>query len=352
MTRIAVVEGDGIGHEVIPVAKNVLGMLHPEFEFFPVDVGYHRWEVTGCPCADRDIAELKTADAILFGAITTPPMKDYQSVVLRLRKALDLYANLRPVKGNGFDIMIVRENTEGLYSGIEEIGPDRATTLRVVTRKGTERVVRSAIRLAQQRRGKLTIGHKANVLKSDVLFRDICRAEAESAGVHYNDKFIDALALDILQHPAAYDVVVTTNIFGDILSDMASYLVGGLGLVPSANIGDRYALFEPVHGSAPDIAGKNIANPIAAMRSAGMLLDYLGDSRGSACIEAAVQDVLAKGIRTHDLGGSTGTREFGEAVIRELVRERLSMPESAANEMEIAGAEKSRYGPRSGRKEA
>jgi methanogen homoisocitrate dehydrogenase len=318
MTRIAIVEGDGIGHEVIPVAKDVLTLLHPEYEFFSVDVGYHRWEQTGCPCADRDIAELKTADAILFGAITTPPMKDYQSVVLRLRKALDLYANLRPVKGDGFDIMIVRENTEGLYSGIEEIGAERATTLRVVTRHGTERIVRSAIRLARERGGKLTIGHKANVLKSDVVFRDICIAEAKSAGISWNDKFIDALALDILQHPASYDVVVTTNIFGDILSDVASYLVGGLGLVPSANIGDHHALFEPVHGSAPDIAGKNIANPVAALRSAGMLLAYCGDAGGSGRIEEAIQDVLAEGIRTRDLGGSAGTREFGNAVLRSL----------------------------------
>jgi methanogen homoisocitrate dehydrogenase len=318
MTRIAIVEGDGIGHEVIPVAQRALGLLHPEYEFFSVDVGYHRWEQTGCPCADHDIAELKTADAILFGAITTPPMKDYQSVVLRLRKALDLYANLRPVKGNGFDIMIVRENTEGLYSGIEEISDDRATTLRVVTRQGTERIIRSAIRLARPRSGRLTIGHKANVLKSDVLFRDICLAEAKAAGISCNDKFIDALSLDILQHPASYDVVVTTNIFGDILSDVASYLVGGLGLVPSANIGDHHALFEPVHGSAPDIAGKNIANPIAALRSAGMLLTYCGDAHGPDRIEAAIQGVLTEGIRTRDLGGSAGTREFGEAVLRRL----------------------------------
>jgi len=315
MTRIAIVEGDGIGHEVIPVAGSVLELLHPEYEYFAVDVGYHRWEQTGCPCADRDITELKTADAILFGAITTPPMKDYQSVVLRLRKALDLYANLRPVKGDGVDIMIVRENTEGLYSGIEEISADRATTLRVVTRKGTERIARSAIRLAQQRNGTLTIGHKANVLKSDVLFRDICLAEAKAAGVSYNDKFIDALSLDILRHPGAYDVVVTTNIFGDILSDVASYLVGGLGLAPSANIGDQYALFEPVHGSAPDIAGKNIANPVAALRSAGMLLAHLGDPAGADRVEAAIQAVLAQGIKTRDLGGSAGTREFGEAVV-------------------------------------
>jgi methanogen homoisocitrate dehydrogenase len=320
MTKIAIVEGDGIGHEVIPVAKKVLELLHPEYEYFSVDVGYGKWEQTGCPCADRDIASLKTADAILFGAVTTPPMKDYQSVVLRIRKSLDLYANLRPVRGDGFDIMIVRENTEGLYSGIEEITPDRATTLRVVSRTGTERIARAAIRLAHQRNGHLTIGHKANVIKSDVFFRDICLAEAKAAGITHNDKFIDALSLDLLQHPENYNVVVTTNMFGDILSDVAAYLVGGLGLVPSANIGDEYALFEPVHGSAPDIAGKNIANPIAAIRSAAMLLDYLGDAEGAKRIDTAIRTTVAQGICTQDLCGTAGTREFGDTVVLELIK--------------------------------
>ncbi len=320
MTRIAIVEGDGIGHEVIPVARCILELLHPEYDYFDVDVGYGRWERTGCPCTDPDIAELKTADAILFGAITTPPMKDYQSVVLRIRKALDLYANLRPVKSDGFDIMIVRENTEGLYSGIEEMTSDRATTLRVVSRKGTERIVRKAIDLTRQRNGLLTVGHKANVIKSDVFFRDICLAEAKRAGVPCNDKFIDALSLDLLQHPEKYSVVVTSNMFGDILSDVAAYLVGGLGLVPSANIGDRYALFEPVHGSAPDIAGKNIANPIAAVRSVSMLLDHLGDSDGAERIEVSIREVLGQGIRTRDMGGSAGTSEFGNALVRVLRR--------------------------------
>jgi methanogen homoisocitrate dehydrogenase len=318
MTRIAIVEGDGIGHEVIPVARRVLEQLHPEYEYFDVDVGYGRWERTGCPCTDPDIAELKTADATLFGAITTPPMKDYRSVVLRIRKALDLYANIRPIKNKDLDIMIVRENTEGLYSGIEDQTPDRATTLRVVSRKGSQRIIRKAIDLARQRNGLLTIGHKANVIKSDVFFRDICLAEAKEAGISCNDKFIDALSLDLLQHPKNYSVVVTTNMFGDILSDVASYLVGGLGLVPSANIGDRYALFEPVHGSAPDIAGKNIANPIAAVRSAAMLLDHLGDHHGSVSVEAAIGQVLRKGICTRDMGGSAGTREFGDALVRSI----------------------------------
>jgi methanogen homoisocitrate dehydrogenase len=322
MTRIAVVEGDGIGHEVIPVAKKVLELLHPEYEYFPVDVGYGKWEQTGCPCADRDIAALKTADAILFGAVTTPPMKDYQSVVLRIRKSLDLYANLRPVRGDGFDIMIVRENTEGLYSGIEELTQDRATTLRVVSRTGTERIVRAAIRLAEERKGILTIGHKANVIKSDVFFRDICLAEATAAGIEYNDRFIDALSLDLLQHPKNYSVVVTTNMFGDILSDVAAYLVGGLGLVPSANIGDEYALFEPVHGSAPDIAGKDIANPIAALRSAAMLLDYLGDHAGAKKIDTAIRKTVERGICTRDLCGTAGTKEFGDAILRTLAEMR------------------------------
>jgi methanogen homoisocitrate dehydrogenase len=318
MTKIAVVEGDGIGHEVIPVARRVLELLHPEYEYFDVDVGYGRWERTGCPCTDPDIAELKTADAILFGAVTTPPMKDYQSVVLRIRKALDLYANLRPVRNTSFDIMIVRENTEGLYSGIEDLTPDRATTLRIVSRTGTVRIIRKAIDLAGKRNGLLTIGHKANVIKSDVFFRDICLAEAKAAGIPCNDKFIDALSLDILQNPQKYSVVVTTNMFGDILSDVAAYLVGGLGLVPSANIGDRYALFEPVHGSAPDIAGKNIANPVAAVRSASMLLDYLGDSAGAEVIEDSVRRMIKKGICTRDMGGSAGTREFGDALVRSI----------------------------------
>jgi methanogen homoisocitrate dehydrogenase len=318
MTTIAIVEGDGIGHEVIPVARSVLELLHPEYGYFNVDVGYGRWERTGCPCTDPDIAQLKTADAILFGAVTTPPVKDYPSMVLRIRKALDLYANLRPIKGNGFDIMIVRENTEGLYSGIEELTADRATTLRIVSRKGTERIVRKAIDIARERNGLLTIGHKANVIKSDVFFRDICLAEAKAAGISCNDKFIDALSLDLLQHPGNYGVVVTTNMFGDILSDVAAYLVGGLGLVPSANIGDRFALFEPVHGSAPDIAGKNIANPIAAVRSVSMLLDHLGDHQGATAVEAAIGQVLRKGIRTRDLGGNAGTREFGDALLQSI----------------------------------
>jgi methanogen homoisocitrate dehydrogenase len=314
--QIAVVEGDGIGREVIPVARDVLHLLRPDFEFVPIEAGFGRWERMGKAIGEEEIQVLRSVDAVLFGAVTTPPTQDYQSVVLRIRKALDLYANVRPVKGQGIAITVVRENTEGLYSGIESLEPDRATTLRVITRRGSERIARFACTLAGNCR--LTIGHKANVLKSDAFFREICIKEAEKARVTWNERYIDNLCLDILLHPADYHVIVTTNMFGDILSDVAAFLVGGLGLLPSANIGERHALFEPVHGSAPDIAGKGIANPVAAIRSGAMLLEYLGDSIHACMIEEAVRVVVSRGIKTRDLGGTAGTKQFGEAVLHEL----------------------------------
>ncbi len=319
MVKVAVVEGDGIGHEVVPVARDILAAVRPDFEFFDVEVGYGLWERTGCACGEETMAELRSADAILFGAITTPPDPDYRSVVLQIRHDLDLYANVRPIQGEDVDIVIVRENTEGLYSGIEWTEPDRACTVRVVTRRGSERVARYACTLAKSRR-HLTVGNKANVLKSDCLFVEVCMAEAARANVPCTARYIDALCLDVLMHPDRYDVIVTTNIFGDILSDAAAYLVGGLGMLPSANIGERHALFEPVHGSAPDIAGQNIANPIAAIRSAAMLLRHVGDPASAAAVEGAVRRVVDVGVRTPDLGGTAGTREFGAAVLREVGR--------------------------------
>jgi methanogen homoisocitrate dehydrogenase len=319
MVKVAVVEGDGIGHEVVPVARDILAAVRPDFEFFDVEVGYGLWERTGFACGEETMAELRSADAILFGAITTPPDPDYRSAVLQIRHDLDLYANVRPIQGGDVDIVIVRENTEGLYSGIEWTEPDRACTVRVVTRRGSERVARYACTLAKSRR-HLTVGNKANVLKSDCLFVEVCMAEAARANVPCTARYIDALCLDVLMHPDRYDVIVTTNIFGDILSDAAAYLVGGLGMLPSANIGERHALFEPVHGSAPDIAGQNIANPIAAIRSAAMLLRHVGDPASAAAVEGAVRRVVDVGVRTPDLGGTAGTREFGAAVLREVGR--------------------------------
>jgi len=319
MVKIAVVEGDGIGREVVPVAREILAAVRPDFEFFDVEVGYGLWERTGSACGEETMTDLRSADAVLFGAVTTPPDPDYRSVLLRIRHDLDLYANVRPIRGERVDIVIVRENTEGLYSGIEWTEPDRSCTVRVVSRQGSERIARYACTLAKSRR-HLTVGNKANVLKSDCLFVEVCAAEAVRAGVPYKACYIDALCLDLLMHPDRYDVVVTTNMFGDILSDAAAYLVGGLGMLPSANIGKRAALFEPVHGSAPDIAGKNIANPVAAIRSAAMLLAHFGDTASATVVEEAVGRVIRAGIRTRDLGGVAGTREFGAAVLREVGR--------------------------------
>jgi len=317
--KVAIVEGDGIGHEVIPPTRDLLGILRPDFEYIPVDVGYGKWERTGQAMSDDDFAILASADVILFGAITTPPAPDYQSVIVRIRKELDLYANIRPVRGTGVDIIVVRENTEGLYSGIEKIEADTACTVRCITRKGSERISRYACKLAAQRRD-ITIGHKANVLKSDVFFRDICIAEARKVNIPVRECYIDALCLDILQHPEKYDIIVTTNMFGDILSDVAAYLVGGLGLLPSGNVGERHALFEPVHGSAPDIAGRNFANPVAAMRSAALLLSHIGDQKSAGLIDQAIENTFSKGIRTRDLGGTAGTDAFAEHVREELVK--------------------------------
>ncbi|MDD3246158.1 MAG: isocitrate/isopropylmalate dehydrogenase family protein [Methanosarcina sp.] len=321
--RLAVIEGDGIGREVIPAAVEVLDAFGLELEKVPLELGYARWERTGTAMSGEDIETIKGCDAVLFGAITTVPDPNYKSVLLTIRKELDLYANVRPVKPlpgikgvtgkNNFDFIIVRENTEGLYSGIEEIGNDLSWTKRVVTRKGSERIAEYACKLAKQRNNKLTIVHKSNVLKSDKLFLDVCRQVASSHGVEYSDMLVDSMAYSLMMRPEKYDVVVTTNIFGDILSDMCAALVGSLGLVPSANIGEKYAFFEPVHGSAPDIAGKGISNPLAAILCVKMLLEWMGNP-GASIIDEAVADLLQNKIITPDLGGTSTTAEVGHEV--------------------------------------
>lgn len=318
--RLAVVKGDGIGPEVIPEAQKTLEHFLTDADFFEVELGLAKWEKTGSACSPDDIRELKGADAILFGAVTTPPDPNYQSVLLQIRHELDLYANLRPIKSDGVDMMIVRENTEGLYSGIEEIGEERSTTLRVVTKAGSKKIAEKACSLVLERNpgNPLVIGYKGNVLKSDLLFRDTCVEVADSYGIKTKLVFIDALCLDVLQHPKNYDVIVTTNLFGDILSDVCGYLTGGLGMLPSANIGEKHAFFEPVHGSAPDIAGRGIANPVAAIRSAGMMLAYFGMKNEADLVEESIQSVIRFGVLTPDLGGSASTAEFGSRVYESL----------------------------------
>ncbi len=322
--KIAVVPGDGIGKEVMPAALAVLDAFDLDLEQIPLEIGYGKWERTGCALTDEDVNIIKDCDCVLFGAITTPPDPNYKSVLLRLRKELDLYANIRPFSppakvklpcnNKVFDLVIVRENTEGMYSGVEELHEDVAYTTRVITRRGSERIAESACAIAKKRKKQITIVHKANVLKSDSFFRDVCTGVATRNKISYNEMLVDAMAYDLVLRPEKYDVLVTTNLFGDILSDVAAAISGGLGLCPSANIGNRYALFEPIHGSAPDIAGKGIANPIASILSVKMMLQWMGLEKEAGVLARAVDSVIAKGIVTPDLGGSHSTMEVSDEI--------------------------------------
>lgn len=311
--RVAVIRGDGIGPEVIESALDVLGAAGADIEEVPVEIGFGKWKRTGEAMTEEDLETIKDCRCVLFGAITTPPDPNYRSVLLRLRKELDLYANIRPFYKRGFDMVIVRENTEGLYSGVEEMGDDEARTVRVITRRGSERIAQKACELAASRR-RLTIVHKANVLHSDRLFLNTCREVADGNGVQYDDMLVDAAAYNLIVRPEKFDVVVTTNLFGDILSDEAAGVLGSLGLCASANLGERYALFEPIHGSAPDIAGKGIANPVGTIRGAAMMMDWFGEAEKAKRIEEAVMWSLDQGITTPDLDGCYTTRKVTEAI--------------------------------------
>ncbi len=332
--RTAIVEGDGIGKEVIPEAVAILDYFNETYDWgiekIPVEVGLGKWEQTGSSITDDDVTLLKSCDSILFGAITTVNDPSYKSVLLRIRKELDLYANVRPIlpisgiykllkikdrKEADVDLIIVRENTEGLYSGVEEIGSEKSTTTRIITQKASERIALFACGLAAERKNRLTVVHKSNVLKSDKLFLDTCRQTAESKDVDVSDKLADIFAYDMIMSPEKYDVVVTTNLFGDILSDLGAVLLGSIGLAPSANIGDKQAFFEPVHGSAPDIAGKGIANPVAAILSLKMMFEWMGKTREACLVSRAVAVAVHDKIVTPDLGGKYSTKEVGNFIL-------------------------------------
>lgn len=311
--KIAVIPGDGIGPEVVKSALEVLQAAGARFEPVPLEIGLSRWKRTGQAMSDEDMERIKECDCILFGAITSPIDPNYRSVLLRIRRELDLYANIRPFRSKDLDFIIVRENTEGLYSGLEELGVDQSRTVRIITRRGSERIAEKACDLASGRR-KLTIIHKSNVLKSDLLFLEVCRKAAERRAVAYEDMLVDAAAYNLVLNPKRFDVMVTTNLFGDILSDLAAGLIGSLGLCASANLGRSMALFEPIHGSAPDIAGQGIANPIGAIRSAAMMMDWLGEEETAHRIEEAVQKSLEAKVLTPDLGGGFRTADVTDAV--------------------------------------
>ena len=331
MKKIVLLPGDGIGPEVIAAARSVLAALPREWDFVECGIGYGEYQRSGSPLPDATLQAIRSADAALFGAVTTPPgIPDYFSPVVRMRQALDLYANLRPNRSirhpssrAGIDMLIVRENTEGLYSGVERTDADgsRAVTERIITRKGSERIIRKAFDAARQLgRKTVHVVHKANVLRQTC---GLFRATALEIAKEYPDlslleMLVDTCAMELIRAPGQFEVIVTTNLFGDILSDEACMLVGGLGVAASANIGTDAAVFEPVHGSAPTLAGTGRANPTAAFFAAAMLLDHLGEKEHSARLRNAVETCLADGEVTPDLGGTLTTHEMTKAVIGRL----------------------------------
>ena len=331
--RLCVIEGDGIGHEVIPAAVQVLAATGFAFQIERGEGGWECFQRRGTSLPEETIALARSSDAILFGAVSSPSyqVEGYNSTIIGLRRSLDLYANLRPshswpipASRPGIDLLIVRENSEGLYVRRERSDGETAIAERVITRHGSERIARVACEWAMRRRHKLTIVHKANVLPETCgLFRQTALDVAATyPDLEVNELLVDTAALRLITTPEAFDVIVASNLFGDILSDEAAGLVGGLGLAPSANVGAHGALFEPVHGSAPDIAGQGIANPLAAVLATAMLLDHLSEQMRAERVRRAVEHVLAHGPHTPDLGGSATTAQVTEAVV-ELVRNAL-----------------------------
>jgi homoisocitrate dehydrogenase len=326
-----VIEGDGIGHEVVPAAIEVLQATGLPFLVRPAEGGWDCFRQYGTALPQQTVELAQTCDAVLFGAVASPShrVEGYSSTIVGLRRALDLYANLRPCHSwpvassrPGIDLLIVRENSEGLYVGRERRVGDTAVAERVVTRRGSLRIAQLACECAMQRRGKLTIVHKANVLPETCgLFRETALCVAGGyPDLAVEEVLVDTAALRLVRAPEQFDVIVTSNLFGDILSDGAAGLVGGLGLAPSANLGDEHALFEPVHGAAPDIAGQGIANPVAGILAAAMLLDHFGEHRRAHAVRDATTHVLRHGPHTPDLGGQASTRMVTQAIVEYVVQ--------------------------------
>ncbi len=330
--QLCIIEGDGIGREVIPAAQTVLRAAGLPFDAVHAEAGWDCFEQHGTALPDETVALARRSDAVLFGAVSSPSRRvpGYASPIVELRRRLDLFANLRPAHSwpiaasrPGIDLLIVRENSEGLYVRRERREGDTAIAERVISRPGAERIARVACAWAMRRRKQLTIVHKANVLPETCgLFRQTALdVAAAHPALTVGEMLVDAMALRLVTHPQRYDVIVASNLFGDILSDEAAGLVGGMGLAPSANVGATRspALFEPVHGSAPDIAGQGVANPIAAILSAAMLLDHFDERERAARVRRAVEQVIRRGPRTPDLGGTATTTQVVRAIERQII---------------------------------
>jgi isocitrate/isopropylmalate dehydrogenase len=368
--RIAWMPGDGIGQDVMEAARIVLDKLRLDAEYPPADIGWEFWRGEGDALPQRTIDTLKTCNCALFGAVTSKPKEEaaaelapelrgkgltYRSPIVRLRQLFDLYINLRPCRaypGNplnyreGIDLVVFRENTEDLYSGVEfhplpqdvraalearspamgafqkDASDDIALSCRIVTRRGCRRIVRAAFEFAQ-RHGypNVTLVEKPNVVRetSGLMTREARKVAAEFPNLPLWEANVDAMAMWLIKNPLEYGVIVTTNLFGDILSDLAAQLVGGLGFASSGNIGDSFAVFEPTHGSAPKYAGKYKVNPIATLLAAKLMLEWLGEKEKAGALEKAIAGVIAAGeARTYDMGGASGTLDVAEAVAERL----------------------------------
>lgn len=329
MKRVCVLPGDGIGPEVVECAVMVLEAATDQLELVHADIGQSAIGRGGSSLPDETLDLMMTCDSSLFGAVTTPPGEARPSPVLKFRRELGLYANLRPVRSlievpyrKPIDVVIVRENTEGLYTQDEIVDGEGVTTLRRVSRRACERIVRFAIDYARKAgRERICCVHKSNVLRSsDGLFLSVFGElmASSGAGLEPQEQLVDSAAMHLVTEPERFDVIVTLNLYGDILSDVAAGVAGGLGFAPSGNIGDEHSVFEPAHGSAPDIAGKGVANPTATTLAGAMMLRHIGMSGEAEAIENAVGEVYRAGARTRDVGGPLGSKQFTDLVVRRL----------------------------------
>lgn len=329
--QIVLIAGDGIGPEVTDATKRVIAAAGVAIDWIGAPAGLEAADQFGEPLPDRTLELIRKHRVALKGPCTTPVGKGYRSINVRLRQGLDLYASIRPVRTlpgvkvpfENVNVVVVRENTEGLYAGLEHVVvPGVVESLRVITRAAAERIVRYAFELSrQQGRRRVTFCHKADVMRlSDGLFLKCAREVAdEYPFIGFEEKPIDNICMELVLDPSKFDVLVMENLFGDVISDLCAGLVGGLGLVPGANLGSRCAVFEAVHGSAPDIAGKGLANPIACLRSAAMMLDHVGQREAGQRIESAVIKTLQEGKNlTRDLGGDGNTETITRAIIGNL----------------------------------
>jgi 3-isopropylmalate dehydrogenase len=337
MYKLALISGDGIGPEISKATKSVLQLIHDKFdvkfEITDVEAGDSVVKKGGKALPDHSFQAIKDSDVCM----KAPVGESAADVIVYLRRVFDLYANVRPAKNypniqalkDNIDMVIVRENTEDVYAGLEYDFENASIAIRLTTKKASTRIAEYAFRLAKFRNKKKSViaVHKANLLrKTDGLFATACREVSNKyTDIKFSEMYVDACAMNLIRNPESFDVIVTTNLFGDILSDEAAQVVGSLGIAPAANIGDNFAIFEPVHGSAPDIAGKGIANPLSMILSAKMMLDWLAmKNNDSKCvvvsqkIEDTVTKVLTKGIKTPDIGGNNRTDDVTNAVLAEL----------------------------------